>query len=289
MSGSKRQRDNIMIGKKKTSVKLLIIAVLALGTIWAGFPVLWMISNSFKANAEIFEWPPRLFTENFSFDAYAKVFQNPEQVRFFVNSYCIAILVVILTLIIGIMASYGFSRFQFRGKELINTVIISVQAVPPITLLIPYLSLIVTLKLYNTYFALILTYLVFTLPYCILMMTGYFNMIPKELDEAVMIDGGSRLKALWRIIVPSSVPGLISVGMYTFMQSWNEYMFALTLTKTNNMRTVPVGINLLMGQHAYEWNQMMAMSVLGSLPILILFLFFQNYFMAGMTAGAVKN
>ena len=114
-------------------------------------------------------------------------------------------------------------------------------------------------------------------------------MIPKELDEAVMIDGGSRLKALWRIIVPSSVPGLISVGMYTFMQSWNEYMFALTLTKTNNMRTVPVGINLLMGQHAYEWNQMMAMSVLGSLPILILFLFFQNYFMAGMTAGAVKN
>lgn len=131
MSDSKRQRDNIMIGKKKTSVKLLIIAVLALGTIWAGFPVLWMISNSFKANAEIFEWPPRLFTENFSFDAYAKVFQNPEQVRFFVNSYCIAILVVILTLIIGIMASYGFSRFQFRGKELINTVIISVQAVPP--------------------------------------------------------------------------------------------------------------------------------------------------------------
>lgn len=289
MSDSKRQRDKIMIGKKKTSVKLLIIAVLALGAIWSGFPVLWMISNSFKSNAEIFEWPPRLITENFSFGAYAKVFQNSEQVRFFINSYCIAILVVILTLIIGIMASYGFSRFQFRGKELINTVIISVQAVPPITLLIPYLSLIVTLKLYNTYFALILTYLVFTLPYCILMMTGYFNMIPKELDEAVMIDGGSRFKALWRIIVPSSVPGLISVGMYTFMQSWNEYMFALTLTKTNNMRTVPVGINLLMGQHAYEWNQMMAMSVLGSLPILILFLFFQNYFMAGMTAGAVKN
>lgn len=278
-----------MIGKKKLSVKLLILFILALGTVWAGFPVLWMVSNSFKANAEIFEWPPRLVTESFSFSAYIKVFQNSEQVRFFINSYCVATLVVILTLIIGIMASYSFSRFNFRGKALINTVIVSVQAVPPITLLIPYLSLIVTLKLFNTYFALILTYLVFTLPYCILMMTGYFNMIPKELDEAVMIDGGSRFRALWKIIVPSSIPGLISVGMYTFMQSWNEYMFALTLTKTNNMRTVPVGINLLMGQHAYEWNQMMAMSVLGSLPILVLFLFFQNYFMAGMTAGAVKN
>ena len=162
------------------------------------------------------------------------------------------------------------------------------QAVPPITLLIPYLSLIVSLKLYNTYGALILTYLIFTLPYCILMVTGYLNTMPRDLDEAVMIDGGSRWTALWKILVPSAIPGLVSVGMYTFMQAWNEYLFALTLTKTNDMRTVPVGINLLMGQHAYEWNQMMAMSILGSLPILLLFLFFQKYFIAGMTAGSVK-
>ena len=200
----------------------------------------------------------------------------------------ISAIVVVLTLFIGIMASYAFSRFNFPGKSLINTLIVSVQAVPPITLLIPYLSLIVSLKLYNTYGALILTYLVFTLPYCILMVTGYLNTMPKDLDEAVMIDGGSRWTALWKILVPSAVPGLVSVGMYTFMQAWNEYLFALTLTKTNDMRTVPVGINLLMGQHAYEWNQMMAMSVLGSLPILILFLFFQKYFIAGMTAGSVK-
>jgi multiple sugar transport system permease protein len=247
-----------------------------------------MLSNSFKGNAEIFTFPPTWISENFSFDAYAKIFQNPEQVRFFLNSYMISAIVVILTLFIGIMAAYAFSRFDFKGKNLINTIIVSVQAVPPITLLIPYLSLIVTLKLYNTYGALILTYLVFTLPYCILMVTGYLNTMPKDLDEAVMIDGGSRWTALWKILVPSAVPGLVSVGMYTFMQAWNEYLFALTLTKTNDMRTVPVGINLLMGQHSYEWNQMMAMSVLGSLPILLLFLFFQKYFIAGMTAGSVK-
>ncbi len=196
---------------------------------------------------------------------------------------------MVLTLIIGILAAYSFSRFEFPGKKIINTLIVAVQAVPPITLLIPYLSLIVTLKLYNTPFALILTYLVTTLPYCILMMTGYFNTIPKALDEAVMIDGGSTFTTLWRILVPVAVPGMVSVGMYTFMNAWNEYLFALALTKTNDMRTVPVGINLLMGQHAYEWNQMMAMSVLGSLPVLILFLFFQKYFIAGMTAGSVKN
>ena len=163
------------------------------------------------------------------------------------------------------------------------------QAVPPIVLLIPYLSLIVSLKLFNTYWALILTYLVFTLPYCILMITGYFNTLSTDLDEAVMIDGGSRMKALWKILVPVSVPGLVSVGMYTFMQAWNEYLFALALTQTTNMRTVPIGINMLMGQHTYDWSQMMAMSFLGSLPVLILFIFFQKYFIAGMSSGAVKG
>ncbi len=156
-------------------------------------------------------------------------------------------------------------------------------------LLIPYMSLIVFLKLFNTYFALLLTYLVITLPYCILMMTGYFNTLSMELDEAVMIDGGSRWTALWKIIVPISVPGLVSVGMYTFMQAWNEYLFALVLTQTTEMRTVPVGINLLMGQHAYDWSQMMAMSVIGSVPVLILFIFFQKYFIAGMSSGGVKG
>lgn len=278
-----------MIGKKKVWVKILIVILLAIGAIWAGFPILWMVLNSFKPNVEIFAWPPTWISENFTLDAYKAIFTNPEQIRFFVNSYVIAALVVVLTLGIGILASYAFSRFDFPGKSVINTIIVSVQAVPPITLLIPYLSLIVTMKLYNTYGALILTYLIFTLPYCILMTTGYMNTLPKELDEAVMIDGGSRSTALWRILVPTAIPGLVSVGMYTFMQAWNEYLFALALTKTNDMRTVPVGINLLMGQHSYEWNQMMAMSVLGSLPILILFLFFQRYFIAGMTAGSVKS
>lgn len=278
-----------MIGKKKLWVQVLIIVLLVIGALWAGFPVVWMILNSFKPNSEIFAWPPVWISESFSFHAYKEIFTNPEQVRFFINSYLITGVVVVLTLLIGILASYAFSRFDFPGKSVINTIIVSVQAVPPITLLIPYLSLVVTIKLYNTYWALILTYMVFTLPYAILMTTGYFNTLPKELDEAVMIDGGSRLRALWNVLVPTSIPGLVSVGMYTFMQAYNEYLFALALTKTNDMRTVPVGINLLMGQHAYEWNQMMAMSVLGSLPILLLFLFFQKYFIAGMTAGSVKN
>jgi multiple sugar transport system permease protein len=154
--------------------------------------------------------------------------------------------------------------------------------------MIPYFGLMVTLKLYNTYQGLILTYMVFTLPYAIIMMTGYFNTLPRELDEAVKLDGGGALATLWRILVPISIPGIVSVGIYTFMISWNEYLFALTLTRTQEMRTVPIGIQLLMGQHSYEWNEMMAMSILGSLPVLVLFLFFQRFFMGGLTSGAVK-
>ena len=131
--------------------------------------------------------------------------------------------------------------------------------------------------------------MVFTLPYAIIMLTGYFNTLPRELDEAVKVDGGSSWTALWRVLVPISVPGLVSVGIYTFMIAWNEYLFALTLTKTVDMRTVPIGIQLLMGQHSYEWNQMMSMSILGCIPVLLLFLFFQRYFIGGMSAGAVKN
>ncbi|MBS4206701.1 carbohydrate ABC transporter permease [Bacillus sp. FJAT-50079] len=278
-----------MVGQRKWYIKFIVIILLVMGAIFAGFPILWMLLNSFKPNSEIFAWPPLWISENFTFEAYLQIFKNPEKIRFFVNSYFIAFTVVILTLIISILAAYSFSRFDFPGKKIINTVIISVQAVPPIALLIPYLSLIVTLNLYNTYGALILTYLLFTLPYAILMMTGYFNTLPKDLDEAVMIDGGSKFRALRSVLVPVAIPGMVSVGMYTFMLSWNEYLFALALTKTNDFRTVPVGISLLMGQHAYEWNQMMAMSILGSLPVLLLFLFFQRYFIAGMTSGAIKN
>jgi multiple sugar transport system permease protein len=276
-------RSQRRVGKTGLLIGLIIGAVFAAG------PVLWMLSSSFKSNTQIFELPPRLVTDTFSFDAYAAIFTNPETMRFFLNSYIVAGSVTVLTLIVAIQAAYAFSRFEFRGKRILNVVIVSVQAVPPITLLIPYFGLMVALGLYNSYAGLILTYMVFTLPYAIIMMTGYFNTLPKELDEAVRVDGAGSMTALWRILVPISVPGIVSVGIYTFMIAWNEYLFALTLTRTIDMRTVPIGIQLLMGQHSYEWNQIMAMSVLGSIPVLILFLFFQRYFISGLTAGSVKS
>ncbi len=192
-------------------------------------------------------------------------------------------------MLIAIPAAYAFSRFTFRFKNTLNVFIISTQTVPPITLLIPYFGMVVAFGIFNTYFALILTYLVFTLPYAILLLTGYLNTLPRELDEAVLVDGGNELVgACGASSSRLSVPGIVATAVYTFLLAWNEFLFALTLTKSDDMRTVPIGIELLMGQHAFEWNQMMAMSVLGSLPLLVLYLFAQRYFLAGMTAGSVK-
>lgn len=273
---------------KHTGKKVAVIVGLVVGACFAALPVLWMLASSFKQNSEIFAYPPRLITQGFSFDAYTTILTDPVKLRFFGNSYVVALSVTLLTLLVAVHAAYAFSRYEFWGKKTINVIVVSVQAVPPITLLIPYFGLVVALKLYNTYQGLILTYMVFTLPYAIIMMTGYFNTLPRELDEAVKVDGAGPLTALWRILLPISIPGMVSVGIYTFMIAWNEFLFALTLTRTEDMRTVPIGIQLLMGQHSYEWNEMMAMSILGAVPVLVLFLFFQRYFIGGMTAGAVK-
>ena len=275
-------------GRRLDLLTVLVHVGLVAGLAFVMFPVLWMIFSSLKSNTEIFALPQTLLPKEFTLKAYQAIFGSATKIRFFINSYLVAGAVTLLTLLVAILAAFCFSRYTFRGRKSLNAFIISTQTVPPITLLIPYFGLVVAFRLFDTYYALILTYMVFTLPYAILMMTGYLNTLPRELDEAVLVDGGSSWTALWRVLVPVSIPGIVATGVYTFLLAWNEFLFALTLTKSMEMRTVPIGIQLLMGQHAYDWNEMMAMSVLGSLPLVLVYLGAQRYFLAGLTAGSVR-
>ena len=274
--------------KEDIKIRFLVYIGLLVGLVFTLFPVFWIFISSVKTNTEVFAYPPSFIPENFTLSAYFNIFNDEDKLRFFFNSYFIAVIVTMLTLLISILSGYSFSRFDFKLKRILNLSIISTQTIPPITLLIPYFGIVVTFKIFDTYLALILTYLVFTIPYATLMMTSYFNTLPKELDDAVLMDGGSNFTALCRVIIPISLPGIVATCVYTFLLCWNEFLFALTLTKSYEMRTVPIGIQLLMGQHAYEWNEMMAMSIIGTVPILFLYLFAQKYFLAGLTSGSVK-
>jgi multiple sugar transport system permease protein len=274
--------------RKRVWNKAGLYLALLLGGIFAAGPVVWMLSSAFKSNADIFAYPPQLIAKSFSAASFSALFDSAEEVRFFVNSYVVGLSVTALTELVAIVAAFALSRYKFFLKEPLKVLIIGVQSIPPITLVIPLFGVVIALHLYNSYEGLILTYLMFTLPYSIVMMTAYFNTIPRELDEAARIDGAGSMKTLFRVILPLARPGLVAVGFYAFMISWNEFLFALTLTQTDNMRTVPVGLTLLMGQYNYQWNQIMAMSVLGCLPVVVLFLIFQRHFVSGLSSGAVK-
>lgn len=273
---------------RKTGQKVSTYLALTLGAVFAAAPVVWMLSSSFKSNTAIFASPPRLIDDTFSFDAFWAVLSTPAILGYFLNSYIVAGAVTLLTATVAILSAYALTRFRFPGKGLFQGLIVGVQAVPPITLLIPFFGVMAVLGLYDTYQGLILAHMVLTLPYSVVMMTAYFSGMPAELDEAAKIDGAGHMRTLWKVLVPIALPGIASVSIYTFMVSWNEFLFALSLTRADSRRTIPVGIQMLMSQYNIQWQEIMAVSIMGSIPVLLLFVVFQRYFVGGLSAGAVK-
>jgi len=275
--------------KNLSKLKLGTYLSLLIGAVFVFFPIAWIISVSIRPNNLVFEYPASFIPKIFTLSAYLKVLTSSRVMRYFLNSYIVGMAVTLISAFLGIMAGYGLSRYNFYGKKSMSMFIVATQTIPKVVLLIPFFIMMVKLQLYNTMHGLIITYASFALPYSILMMEGYIDSIPKELDEAAIIDGASHFKTLWRIIVPIALPGIIATMIYTFILSWNEFVFVLTLIQNDALRTVPVGIALLKGETTYEWNMMMAMSVIGSLPVLILYLLGQRYFISGLSEGSVKG
>lgn len=277
-----------MVRAQKVS-SLISCVLLTISSIVVLFPILWMVSVSFRRNVDIFQIPPAWIPAPLSTEAYGQIFGTASYARAFINSCFVAVVVTIVSLTLATLAAYAFSRFDFRGNRPIQLLVVGTQMVPPITLIVPYFILISTLRLYDTYAGLVLTYSAFVLPFGTLMMISYFNTIPQDLEEAAMVDGCGRFGALVRIVLPMLVPGLIATGVYSFLLAWNEFLFAVTLTQSDNMRLVTVAIAMLAGEHAYQWNVIMAMSTLTCFPVLVAYLFVQKYLISGLTLGAVKG
>jgi ABC-type glycerol-3-phosphate transport system permease component len=263
--------------------------VLAVAALVVLVPVFWMVSTSLKPATELFSTPPKLWPSAPDFSAFVRVFTDYPFVDYFRNSIVVVVASTVVSIAFSTLSGYGLSRFNFRGKASFLTFLLISQMFPSIMLLIPYYKIMQTFGLVNTQFALVITYVSFTIPFCSWMMYGYFKSIPREMDEAAAIDGASRFGTFARVVLPLTLPGVVATALYSFVTGWNEYMFALTLTSSEDMKTVPVGIGQLIGQYKIQWNDLMASSLYAIIPLIVFFVFLQRYLISGLTAGGVKS
>lgn len=270
---------------KRIAFWLLVAAIAAFSLL----PFLYAVVTSLRAGSELFTvayWPSRPTLSN-----YAAVFTQQPFDRNILNSVIVAAAVVALSLALGTMAAFAFGRIAFRGRSALLAAILAASMFPQVAVLSGLFELIRALGLYNRLPGLILADLLLTLPFTVWMLTAFMRDLPKEIEEAAMVDGAGTLTILWRIFLPMMGPATVSTGLLAFMVAWNEFLFALTFTLTDAQRTVPVAIALMTGSSAFElpWGMIMAASVIATLPIIALVLAFQHRIVAGLTAGAIKG
>jgi ABC-type glycerol-3-phosphate transport system permease component len=266
----------------------LLNGVLVAFTVVVLFPFYWLLVSSVKTQDQLFRIPPLWVPSAPTLDNFDRLLRGPFPL-WFQNSAVVASATTLLALLLAALAAYGFSRFPFPGSQALSRLFLFVQLFPVAVVVIPLFILWTNFKLTNTYWSLIVTYLVFGLPISTWLLIGFFNAVPIELEEAAMIDGASRLGALWRVTLPLSLPGLAATGIYIFLLSWNEFFFALTFMNTTDMRTIPVGLSSFFAEHSVDWGLVMAGSVVASLPVVVLFGLLSRYFVQGLTSGAVKG
>jgi len=254
------------------------------------FPIYWIVVGSFRDNSEITALPLRFTPAALNFDNYVRVIENSNFLTYYANSVFVSATTIILSIVISVLAAYSFSRYRFAGHNLAMNGILSAQMFPLVAILISLFSFFSSVKLVNNLFGLVLAHLTIALPFSIWFLKAFFDGIPRDLEEAAYIDGAGRLETLIQVILPLTRPGIIAVGVYTFLMSWDDFLFSLILTTRDEVRTLPVGIAVsFLGEFEYDWAGMMTVSVISSLPILILFIFLNRYMVDGLTQGAIKG
>ena len=269
------------------------------------FPALWLLLTSFKTGGELRQLPVTYWPENFTFQNYVSVFSENPFGRFLLNSAVVSVVSTLLCVLFAALAGYALGRLALPGRRGVLTLIVVTSMFPALVLLVPLYRLFVgveipflsaifgapifTPNLLNTYWALIIPYVALSLPIATLILTSFFQLIPADLESAALVDGCTRVSALFRVIAPVSAPGIVTAAIIVFVNSWNEFLLALTFNTTLAMRTVPVAITLYQGEYAFPWAIISAAITLGVLPLVLLILFFQRRIISGLTAGGVKG
>lgn len=271
--------------------KICLYLVAALVVCISVFPFVYAVTTSFKSGSALFD--PSLWPAAWSIGNYVSLFTVAEQPfgRHIVNSIVVSVLVVGLSLFIGVTAAYALGRIQFKGRGLLLTAVLAVSMFPQVAVLAGMFELIRFLGIYNKALGLVLPYMIFTLPFTVWVLTTFMKQLPKELEEAAIMDGCGPWRIIKDVFMPLLWPALVSTGLLAFIAAWNEFLFALTFVLDNNERTVPVSISLISGASKYDipWGNIMAASVVVTLPLVLLVLIFQKKIVSGLTAGAVKG
>ncbi|MCL2835087.1 MAG: carbohydrate ABC transporter permease [Treponema sp.] len=272
------------------NLRVIVIGIIMLFfIICVLFPFFWLVTASIKPQEFIISnhfyfLPPRI-----TFDHYVTIFKFANIGRNFINTVIVAAVTVIVSLCVIIPASYALSVLKVKGGSLISRFILALQMVPTILLIIPLYIILQNLRLINTYWALILSYTTFTIPFCFLLLSSYFAGLPAELFESAYIDGANSFYSLIKIALPLTTPGIITTGTYSFLMGWNDFMFANTFTSSENVRTLCVEVIRLVGTWATQWGSLAAGASVTVMPVIIVFLLANKYIISGLTAGAVKG
>ena len=267
-------------------------ALYGLGTVLllvGAFPLFWMLSTSLKPSGEIFATPPRLVPLHPTLDNFWRLFADTRFMLFFENSVAVAGATVLLTLSVSALGAYSLTRYTFRGRDTVAGLILLTYMFAPIMIIIPFYILVKQFGLVNTRLALVLSYTTFCLPFCLWLLRAFFQSIPLELEEAALVDGAHRGKAVWYVVLPLALPGLIAAAIFTFILAWNDFLFALVLISSEELKTLPIGVNDLFNATIVDWGLIMAAGVMITLPTVVFFAAVQRYLVQGWTAGGVKG
>jgi multiple sugar transport system permease protein len=258
---------------------------------FALFPFYWMALSSFKANPELYNLRAnRLWIAAPTLEQFRELFAKTAVLQWLLNSFFVSFLTSMISMGFGIMAGYALARLKFPGAEAFGLATFITYLVPTTLIFIPLASVVQWLGLSNSIWSLVATYPTFLIPFCTWMLIAYFKSIPKDMEECAMIDGCTRIGAMIRIVLPMAIPGVIFSAMFSFTLSWNEFVYALTFISSTTQKTMSVAVptELIRGD-AYFWGELMAASLLGSVPVALLYSFFMDYFVSGLTAGALKG
>ena len=279
------------MSKRKFWNKVLMHVLLVPFLLFAVFPFYHMTLTSLKTDRELYDRNaiPLLITQGPTLDHYTNLLWESAFLTWTKNSLLVTLLATVISLVLGTIAAYALARLKFFAVASFGTGIFITYLVPTSLLFLPLAQVVNWLGLADSKWALVVTYPTFLVPFCTWLLMGYFRTVPKEVEECAMVDGATRIQALWRIVLPIAIPGLVCAALFAFTLSWNEFIYALTFTSSSDQITASVGVTseLIRGD-IYFWGQLMAGAVLGSVPIVILYVFFLDYYVSGLTAGAVK-